>query len=327
MKKGILYLLSFASLATAAAFVEVRTSFLQSRLFSDYAARLTYRLESGPSDAIVFPHHGPYNARHGYTELGNFVERLQNRSFEVTQQSRFSEPLLKYVAYGGNPPYVEKLQSGLRIVDNSDAPLYQFNVPERLYRRFADIPPLLVETLLFIENRELLDQEYPHRNPAVEWDRLVQVLIAHSVDLVQPGQDTAGASTLATQLEKYRYSPAGLTVDVEEKLRQMVSASIRAYRGGPETIEARQRIVRDYVNSTPLAGKAGFGEILGVGEGLWAWYGIGFEEANRFLSAETRDDNLFEKARIYKSAISLLLSQRRPSHYLLGGREGPLDRE
>ena len=89
--------------------------------------------------------------------------------------------------------------------------------------------------LLFIENRELLDGDAPRRNPAIEWDRLAAVLRDSVVKLVDPGLNLPGGSTLATQIEKYRHAPAGRTEDATAKLRQMVSASLRAYRNGPDT--------------------------------------------------------------------------------------------
>ncbi len=107
-----------------------------------------------------------------------------------------------------------------------------------------------------------------------------------------------------------------------EKLRQITSASLRAYLDGPDTTAVRRRIVVDYLNSTPLGARAGFGEVNGLGDGLFAWFGTSFEHANRVLRdpAET-DEARTERARVFKQALSLLLAQRRPSYYLLTGRE------
>lgn len=317
----VVWVLCGALLATAATY-EVRTSWLQSRLFAQYAAGMTWTVEPGPSPTLFFPTTGPYNERQGYTTLPSISQNLRREGFEVTHQARFSAPLLKYVGLGGNPPYHEKLQAGLTILDQDGNPVYVSNQPQRIYQSYEEIPALLVNSLLFIENRGLVDDEFPRRNPAVEWGRLGKVLTAHTMQMFDPARDTAGASTLATQLEKYRYSPEGLTSSAEEKLQQMVSASMRAYLDGPDTSDARRRIVRDYINSTPLSGRAGFGEVQGIGEGLWAWYGIDFGEANALLVPQTRSEAaLADQARVFKAALSLLLSQRRPSHYLQSGRE------
>ncbi|MFP3335141.1 transglycosylase domain-containing protein, partial [Pseudomonas sp. SIMBA_064] len=87
---------------------------------------------------------------------------------------------------------------------------------------------LVSNSLLFIENRDLLDPTQPQANPAVDWPRFAKAAwsqVAKTLHL--PGQ-SAGGSTLATQLEKYRHSPDGLTVSGAEKLRQMFSAGVRA---------------------------------------------------------------------------------------------------
>jgi membrane peptidoglycan carboxypeptidase len=131
-----------------------------------------------------------------------------------------------------------------------------------------------------------------------------------------------GGSTLATQIEKYRHSPDGQTVDATEKLRQMASASLRAYMNGSNTIEARRRLVVDYLNSTPLAGRPGFGEVIGLGDGLWAWYGTGLEAASSVLRKPALGErDLARQAQVYKQVLSLLLAQRRPAFYLSRDRE------
>lgn len=52
----------------------------------------------------------------------------------------------------------------------------------------------------------------PEANPAVDWPRSAKVAWSQVAKLLHlPGQSADG-STLATQLEKYRHSPDGLTV-------------------------------------------------------------------------------------------------------------------
>ena len=78
---------------------------------------------------------------------------------------------------------------------------------------------------------------------------------------LEAGGKRFGGSTLATQIEKFRHSPEGRTGGIEDKLRQITTASVRAYQDGPLTAAARHRIVVEYINSTPLAARAGFGEV------------------------------------------------------------------
>lgn len=304
-----------------AAYDEMQTSNLQSREFSRLAATLTYSLEPGPSDAIVYPGEGPFDKRLGYSALGEFLPRLLKRDYLISEQVRFSPALMDYVDHGLFVPFVEKIQAGLTITDCRGDMLYQYNYPQYLYPDFAAIPPVMVKSLLFIENRDLLDPADPRNNPAVDWPRFAKAAYSQIAKyFALPGQ-SAGGSTLATQLEKYRHSPDGLTVSGSEKLRQMLSASVRAYKGGPDTTESRQRIVRDYLNSVPLSAVPGHGEVHGMAEGLRVWYGADFDQVNRALASTATDaDSLAERGLALRQVLSLMIAQRRPSHYLSKGR-------
>ena len=308
------------SLASGLA-TELKTSWGQAELLSRMVRGLTFRVEPGPSDAIRFPSAGPYDQRLGYVDLPAFIDRLGARGFTIERQARLSARLQGAIDRGVFPIYREKTAAGITVLDRAGATVFEARFPERTYADFEAIPRPIVDALLFIENRELLEQSAPRRNPAVEWDRMAAALWAALGTWANPGLKTPGGSTLATQIEKYRHAPAGRTEDVPAKLRQMVSASLRAYRDGPDTAAARRQIVVDYLNSTPLSARAGFGEVNGLGDGLWAWFGTDFEHANQVLSAPAPDAAArLEQARIYKQALSLLLAQRRPSYYLLAGR-------
>ncbi|WLG89376.1 transglycosylase domain-containing protein [Pseudomonas cucumis] len=305
-----------------AAAKEMRTSKFQAREISKYAASLKYELQPGPSDAIRYPGAGPFDQRLGYSAMDEFLPRLLKRNYVVSAQTRFSPALMKYSDKGFFVPYAEKIQAGLSITDCRAAPLYQFKYPQQLYSSFAAIPPVVVNSLLFIENRFLLDPRQPLANPAVDWPRFGMAAWSQVAKLLRlPGQ-SAGGSTLATQLEKYRHSPDGLTVSGAEKIRQMISASVRAYQAGPETLQARQNVVRDYLNSVPLSAVPGHGEVHGMAEGLRVWYGADFNKANeRLTSTETDPKSLSEKGLALREVLSLMIAQRRPSHYLTKGRD------
>jgi membrane peptidoglycan carboxypeptidase len=229
---------------------------------------------------------------------------------------------MKYSDKGFFVPYAEKIQAGLSITDCRAAPLYQYKYPQQLYSSFAAIPPVVVSSLLFIENRFLLDPHQPLANPAVDWPRFGMAAWSQVAKLLRlPGQ-SAGGSTLATQLEKYRHSPDGLTMSGAEKIRQMISASVRAYQAGPETLQARQNVIRDYLNSVPLSAVPGHGEVHGMAEGLRVWYGADFNQANeRLASTNTDPKSLSEKGLALREMLSLMIAQRRPSHYLTKGRD------
>ncbi|HTV44244.1 MAG TPA: transglycosylase domain-containing protein [Stellaceae bacterium] len=296
---------------------EARTSFLQSRIFSHLARAMTFSVAAGPSDAIRFPTGGPYDERLGYAELPRFIEALGRDHFVITRQARWSPTLEHFVEDGGYAIYREKTQAGLQLFDRHDAILYRARYPQRAYPDFASIPPLVVASLTYIEDRDLLAPHDPRRNPAVDWDRFMLAVAGRIAGLVNHRFRAGGASTLATQTEKFLHSPGGRTRDISEKLRQMVTASTRAYLGGPDTMAARRHIVTTYLDTEPLGSRPGYGEIIGVPDALWHWYGTDLAEADRVLTGPaTTPAALARKGEIYRQVLSLLLAGRRPSYYL-----------
>jgi hypothetical protein len=91
---------------------EVRTSYVQSRLLSRWAADMKFTVQPGPSEEIRFPKSGPYDERLGYAQLPSFIEALSARHFVVTQQARWSAALKQFVDQGGYPIYGEKTRAG-----------------------------------------------------------------------------------------------------------------------------------------------------------------------------------------------------------------------
>ncbi|WP_178119281.1 transglycosylase domain-containing protein [Metapseudomonas lalkuanensis] len=308
-----------AGIVGVAATHEMQTSRLQAREISRYAATLSYKLEDGPSKSIRYPGDGPFDRRLGYASLPQMLDRLEKRGYQVQRQTRFSPALISYVEHGLFPPYREKIQAGINICDCRGLPFYQFSYPQQRYPDFTSIPPLLVSSLLFIENRKLLDRETPLANPAVDWPRFSKAALTQVGKAIDFDGQSAGGSTLATQLEKYRHSPFGRTVSASEKIRQMVSASVRAYQQGPQTLAARERIVMDYLNSVPLSAAPGHGEVHGIADGLRVWYGADFNRVNRTLADD--NSNLAERGLAMRQVLSLFIAQRRPSYYLSSAHE------
>jgi membrane peptidoglycan carboxypeptidase len=170
--------------------------------------------------------------------------------------------------------------------------------------------------LLFVEDRELLNARYPMHNPAINWSRFGLALYDQALHVLIPSHDTPGASTLATQIVKYRHSPEGRTHSGIEKLAQMASASSMAYLHGKNTLSSRRQIVVAYLNTVPLSALPGYGEINGFADGMLAWYGIDFAKFNAILTSRTENK---AQALVYKQALSLIIAQRRPSYYLQEG--------
>ncbi len=299
---------------------EVQTSKYQAHYLSSISKQLTFKVESGANPSIRYPKYGPYDQRLGYTLLPDFIPRLQQYGFNITAQASSSPMMNELSDFGLYSIYHEKTQAGLRITDPSDQVLFSAVYPARGYPNFDAIPPLVLNTLLYIENRELFNETHPFINPAVEWDRLGFAGVQMVAKKLGASINVPGGSTLATQLEKYRHSPNGYTSSVLEKFRQMGSASVRAYLLGPDTRDMRKEIALAYLNSMPLAATAKHGEIHGLGDGLSAWFGADFKQVNRLLSPDaltSAEQITPQQAQAYRQVLSLLLSQRRPS-YLLG---------
>ena len=314
-------LLLFAALVTA----EMRFSWMVARLSSLVATRVHYRMEAGGSKSVQFPQAGPYDLRCGYSLMPEFLERLQREGYSIEEQARDSGTSRLLTRWGIYPLYHEKNQTGLEVSDGRGRLVYQVRDPERIYADFDAIPPLAVQTLLFIENRHMLDPNAPNRNPAIEWGRLGHAVVDLGVHTVNPHHTVIGGSTLATQLEKIRHSPEGRTHSASEKLRQIASATLRSYQDGPRTLEVQRQIIRDYINSIPLAATVNHGEVMGLGDGLAVWYGADFAEVNRLLfSSEDKlnGEQMQERARAYRQVLSLFLALRRPSVYLVRDTAG-----
>jgi len=295
---------------------EWRTSSLQSLALWSLAGNMTYSLESGASSHIVFPQTGPFNERLGYTRIATFQKRLQHRGFTVTHQARFS-PLLEAVAqFGVTPPYRELPLAGLRIHGADLAPLTD-GATDSSFQSYAEIPKLLVKTLLFIENRELDNPPDARSNPVLEWNRLAKAVVLFTGSKIGLPVSVEGGSTLVTQLEKYRYSKEGRTRSAFDKVRQLVSATLRVYRTGVDTRPVRQEIILDYLNTMPLSAAPAHGEVNGLGEGLRVWFGESLQSACGDLKLPSTS---VRKAAAYRRMLTLLAAVRAPTFYLRDNR-------
>jgi len=312
----VLLLLSGAALVA----YELHTAHYQATEISVYAKKLTYQLQPGATDQVSYPIAGPFDQRLGYSKLSKFIPRLTQSNFVIEQQAAFSSELLFYTQLGFFPPYREKAQGGLLIGDCRNEELFSFSHPQRVYNHPADVPAVVRNSLLFIENRKLLTS--PARsNPAVDWPRFMMAAVSQVTKVLNLEGQSAGGSTLATQIEKYRHSPQGLTQSFTDKFLQMVSGSVRAYRYGADTSLTRHEIVLDYLNSVPLSSAPGFGEVHGVGDALWAWFGTDFGRFNQVLNAEPTEQNKSLRGLALRQVLALMIAQRRPSYYLLQGHD------
>jgi membrane peptidoglycan carboxypeptidase len=319
----VLLLFVLTSVLAAVGYYESQTSTLQAKFLSQYASGLQYHVEDGESSSLVFPTKGPFDIRRGYVRMPAMLAKLKENGLSITRQARFNEKLMNYAQLGFYTPYTEKSQAGLQILDSAQIPMYRMINPKRVYTNFADIPDLMVQALLFIENRDLLSDTYPKVNPAVDWGRFSKAVMVQAGEMMNIDMPSMGGSTLATQIEKYHHSDNGITSSAKDKLIQMMSASVRAYRNGEDTSEYRKQLILEYINSVPLAAAPGTGEVSGVGDGMYVWFGTDFEEMNSQLKSDNSKNAvvLDRQASLLKQVISLMIAHRRPSYYLYEGRK------
>ena len=144
---------------------ETQTGVLESHLFAHWAKGMTFYVQPGPADGVVFPKNGPDDVRRGYTRIPEFTRSLESRGFRVAEQARFSPALSLAARFGISPPYREPAVAGLAIegVDGSDL----YDAPDRTngFVSYTDIPPIVARSLLFIENRELGNSTSRWSNP------------------------------------------------------------------------------------------------------------------------------------------------------------------
>ncbi|MEE2024910.1 transglycosylase domain-containing protein [Alkalimonas mucilaginosa] len=297
---------------------EVQTSFYQAHFLHRYAQQLESKVIKTGSTAIRYPADGPYNQQRGYSLAPEWQRSLAAHGFMITEQSEFSPSLMRYTRFGFYPPYQEKQQTGLHMQDCQLTTIYRFDYPQRQFDSMQQMAPILPQLLAFIENKSILSAQSTYHNPAIEWPRLGAAALSQAQQWLGNNDAAAGGgSTLATQLEKYRHSASGRTSNMSEKFRQMLSASVRAYQISPSTETHRQQLLLHYINTVPLAAAPGFGEVHGLPDGLWAWFGADYQHNNQLL---TELDINQETALALKQVLALMIAQRRPSFYLVQGR-------
>jgi membrane peptidoglycan carboxypeptidase len=301
----------------AAVFVEVHTSLIQSWIFTRTNESLSFNLEPGRSPQIAFPRSAPVDDRRGYSKLPQLLSRIEAQGYRTTHQSQQSEMTIKLINRGISPPYLEPPDAGIEIRGADGSSLFRYAQSDFLFEKIDDIPTLLVQTLLFLENRDLDRPSAPWQNPVIEWDRLLKAGLLYLGSKLYLPISVQGGSTLAVQLEKFRHSPNGRTDTPLEKFRQVVGASLKAYREGKNTKAWRERIIIDYFNTVPLAAAPLYGEIHGLGEGLYAWFGMQLAEV---VSALKEPGLSPAKVRAFKHVLALLISVRAPSSYLIEER-------
>lgn len=85
-----------------------------------------------------------------------------------------------------------------------------------------------------------------------------------------------GGSILVIQIEKYCYFVEGCIGSIGDKLWQMFLVSVCSYCEGLVNFVVCQDIVFIYFNLVLLLVVLGYGEVIGLVDGLWVWYGVDY---------------------------------------------------
>ncbi|HEU5311092.1 MAG TPA: glycosyl transferase family 51, partial [Candidatus Eisenbacteria bacterium] len=172
-------LYALLAVASIGAGYELRTAALEARFFSKIASTLNYAVEPGKSDRIQFPAPGPMDRRRGYSRIPEFADHLEERGYSLVAQARHSHALSFAGKLGIPPPYAEASAAGLSIEGFDGSALYDATAAWRGVQEFGSMPPVVVRTLLYIENRELGEAESPYRNPAIDWTRFGKAVLLY----------------------------------------------------------------------------------------------------------------------------------------------------
>ena len=108
---------------------ELLSSAVEAKYLAKTAQKMTWQIRPGPSDRIRYPGPGPYDVRLGYSELPDFLTRLDKAGWQIDQQAKISSQMARVDDLGLFLPYHEKDQAGLSLLDSDGKPLYQALYP------------------------------------------------------------------------------------------------------------------------------------------------------------------------------------------------------
>ncbi|MFH1459844.1 MAG: transglycosylase domain-containing protein [Candidatus Omnitrophota bacterium] len=265
---------------------------------------------------MVYPKTGLYSKTKGYILLPDLISFLINKQgFDFKAKTAQSRLLIDLIKKRSIMPPVWDQGNNFLIIDPQERIIYEYNDPYRI-EKFSDVDPLIIKMLLAWENTKLLQLLFPELrvflgkgNYIIEERRLVNAI--YSIIYSNISHDyygrVHGASTIAIQLAKILHSENGKTKDFEEKIKQLIHASLLFSNDNPQL--AAQNILLNYLNWVPFAGGPNgyLGEVIGFGEALYAFYGISLTE----LNTQLKDPQLRTKA--LKRIAALMGAIRNPS--------------
>lgn len=259
----------------------------------------------------------PMDIQRGEASDQQDSQRLRDMNFSVSGDlGHWDHSIFGVKLYSLEHP---KMQAGLTLKGANGEVIYQAKYPRQVFKDFNDIPELWWRSLLYVENRELLDHQMDDKNVTVELDRLALAVFKRMGKKVGLHTNGPGGSGIIVQLEKLQRSPGGRTADEKAKLRQILTAMVKYYKDK----DAKQFVV-EYFNLVPLASTKLDGEVAGFAEGMEIWFGRDIEKVKTLL--KTPDNQLDtaglkEKADIYREALALVGAVKMPDSYYNGPRK------
>jgi len=246
---------------------EMHTSKLQAEWLSAYGKQMTYMLQPGPNPELHYPPSGPYNQRLGYSYLPFFIKSLQTDDYAVQAQMRTSKTWQYFEDRGLYPIYHAKTVAGLTLYDREGQRIYASAYPDRVFTDFHIIPPLLTDTLLYIEIASCLRTAL---SPAT---RSLNGIVFSTPFLDRWRANLCPASTQAAavhsqhRLKNFAIHPAAKQITRSIKCAKSLPHPCAFISTAKIPVRQGKKIVLDYLNSTPLSARPGFGEINGIGTG------------------------------------------------------------
>lgn len=302
-------------------FIEYHYSSLQAKFGRAVAEGRMGTTTLKTSDTLAPSAEGPYDERNGYTSGLEFRKNIEASGFTLESEHEYQER--KIAGLTLSQIYKRKTQTGLQISDENNHLVFDARFPRKVYTTFDEIPPIVANSLLFVENRALMKEHPDTWNPAIEWPRFLNATLGYGLKKVGISYEHSGGSTLATQIEKFQHAPNGITGSGKDKLTQMFTASVRAYMDGGSTADSSRETIREYLNFMPLTAYPGAGEVIGFPEGMALWYDANFAEMNKLLQRPEKDlseEEMKQAGKSYRQALSLVMAVKKPNAYLVKDR-------
>ena len=303
----------------------VRTSWLQSGAAQRLRPAADLRARAGPSPSIRFPSAGPYDTASATPSCPRFIERLDARGYRGRRSRRACRSAIcELIDRGVFPIYARRPRPGLTLLDQHGAAMFAGalsrarSIPTSRRSRPGGRHPAVHREPRAARSADAAAQSGDRVGPAGRAGAA-----ARSRRLAEPvaqarraaarsrprSRSTATRRSAAPTASRREAAPDGLGQPARLSRRPRDQRGPAPDRGRLSQLDAAQRARPASARSTASATACGPGSAATS------------STPTGLLRAARRDaEELRRKARFYKQVLSLLLAQRRPAYYLVGGR-------